>query len=125
MKLTSLSPNLYVADLAQSVAFYEQLGFVVVQQFPDEAPIFAMLQQGALTLLLQTLDSATSDLPELPQQVGASVLFYYQVEGVRAWEEKLRDTVKVVKPLHLTFYGATEFTLADPDGYLITLAEDE
>jgi hypothetical protein len=34
----------------------------------------------------------------------------------------MRD-VPVVVPVHQTFYGATEFTVRDPAGYLITVAQ--
>jgi hypothetical protein len=37
----------------------------------------------------------------------------------------MKDKVKVVKELEITFYGATEFTILDNNGYLLTFAEDE
>jgi hypothetical protein len=36
-----------------------------------------------------------------------------------------KDNVKVIKGLEKTFYGATEFSIQDNNGYLLTFAEDE
>jgi hypothetical protein len=33
--------------------------------------------------------------------------------------------VNVIKELEKTFYGATEFSIEDNNGYLLTFAEDE
>jgi len=33
--------------------------------------------------------------------------------------------VEIIKGLEKTFYGATEFTIRDIDGYHLTFAEDE
>jgi uncharacterized glyoxalase superfamily protein PhnB len=38
-------------------------------------------------------------------------------------EEVQRRGIPVVMPLETKFYGVREFAIADPDGYLITLAE--
>jgi uncharacterized glyoxalase superfamily protein PhnB len=39
--------------------------------------------------------------------------------------DQIKDNVKVVKGLEKTFHGATEFSIKDNNGYLLTFAEDE
>ncbi len=39
--------------------------------------------------------------------------------------DQIKDNIKVVKELEKTFYGATEFSIADNNGYLLAFAEDE
>jgi hypothetical protein len=38
--------------------------------------------------------------------------------------DQFKDSVFLLKGLEKTFYGATEFSLMDPDGYILTFAED-
>jgi len=49
----------------------------------------------------------------------------YQTTEIRNFFEQIKDNVKVVKGLEKTFYGATEFSIEDNNGYLLTFAEDE
>ena len=124
--MESISPNLYVNNLAATIAFYQILGFDIVQTFPEEGdPIFAMMQCGKVTFLLQTIESVGDDLPELPRTVGGSLLLYIQTTGIRAFYERIKGQVTVIKPLETTFYGATEFSITDNNGYILTFAEDE
>ena len=51
------------------------------------------------------------------------VLPVRRVEGVEALHARLTPAVPVVMPLVTQFYGAKEFAIADPDGYVITFAE--
>ncbi len=44
---------------------------------------------------------------------------------LRAFHDRIKDLVKVIKPIETTFYGATEFSVLDESGYVLTFAEDE
>jgi uncharacterized glyoxalase superfamily protein PhnB len=48
---------------------------------------------------------------------------YIETAGVDPWHEHLKSKVSIVMPLVTQFYGAKEFAIADPDGYVITFAE--
>jgi hypothetical protein len=37
----------------------------------------------------------------------------------------IKDKVTVLKGLEKTFYGATEFSILDNNGYVLTFADDE
>lgn len=121
--MLSLSPNLFVRDINQSIAFYEKLGFAKVMTVPDEAPYdWAMLVSGPVTIMLQTMDSLGKELPEIPRdKTGGSLLLYIKREEVTQFFETLKGKVTVLKGLEKAFYGATEFTIIDTDGYVLTL----
>jgi uncharacterized glyoxalase superfamily protein PhnB len=122
------TPNLVVADLARSLAFYRDLlGFTVIATVPDEAPyVFAMLQKDSVELFLNAIEAVKKDpaYSNMAQTVGKSgVSIYFDVKGVKELFEALKSKATVVAPLERKFYGVTEFNVTDPDGYLITFAE--
>jgi uncharacterized glyoxalase superfamily protein PhnB len=124
--LKSLTPNLMVPDVNQSLNFYTNLlGFEVLQSVPDSGILqWAFIQSGDVRLMLQKETSIKEEYPELEKHTGGGALtFYIQVEGLEGWYEKLKDKVNVIKPLHKTFYGANEFSITDPDGFILTFSE--
>lgn len=125
--MQSLSPNLFVRDIHQSIAFYEQLGFEKVMSVPASAPYnWAMLAAGPVTIMLQTLESLGKDLPEIQRdKTGGSLLLYIKRNEVTQFFGTIKSRVTVLKGLEKTFYGATEFTIIDTDGYVLTFAADE
>lgn len=124
--MESVSPNIYVRNLQQTIAFYEQLGFQMIARFPEDGDmVFAMMLNGKVTFLFQTFDSLGTELPQVKREDGGSLMLYIQTKGVRQFFEKLKDKVTIVKGLETTFYGATEFTILDNNNYVITFAEDE
>lgn len=110
-----------------SLAYYQALGFALVNCVPpdSETPVWAMLQCGEVVMMLQTFESLGKDLPEVRREGGGSLLFYVQVKGIRAFFERISKQVQVLKGLEKTFYGATEFSIADCNDYVWTFAEDE
>jgi uncharacterized glyoxalase superfamily protein PhnB len=125
--MESLTPNIFVRDIDAAVAFYELIGFSKIMTVPDAPPfVWVMLKCGAVTMMLQSMESLGSDLPEIDRaRSGGGLLFYINVKAIHDFFESIREKVTVVKGLEKTFYGATEFTIADPDGFLLTFAEHE
>ncbi|PUZ19778.1 Uncharacterized conserved protein PhnB, glyoxalase superfamily [Chitinophaga costaii] len=125
--MQSISPNLFVRDILLSIAFYEKLGFKKVMTVPEAAPyVWAMLESGSVNIMLQTLESLGTELPEIQRdKTGGSLLLYIKREEVTSFFESIRGKVTVLKGLEKTFYGATEFTIIDTDGYVLTFAADE
>lgn len=125
-KYLSMSPNLMIKDMKISQEFYvNTLGFEILDQVPkDEAPVWMMLGHGEITFMLQSTESITDEIPSLKKKdTGGTLLFYVTITEITSYFEVVSKQAKVIKPLHKTFYGATEFTIEDPDGYLITFAE--
>ncbi|HEY9196533.1 MAG TPA: glyoxalase, partial [Mucilaginibacter sp.] len=65
------------------------------------------------------------DLPEIHRTDGGSLLLYINLKDIRAFFEEIRDKVTVLKGLETTFYGATEFSIKDNNGYVLTFAEHD
>jgi len=124
--MESISPNIFVEDIDKTIAFYRALDFELVMTVPETAPFnWAMMTCGSVAFMFQTFESLGSELQEIKRENGGSLLFYIKTKGIRAFYEKVKNGGSVVKGLEKTFYGATEFSLVDNNGYLLTFAEDE
>ena len=124
--MDSISPNIFVKDINKTIDFYKELGFNVVTTVPEQGDIFwAMMTCGNVTFMFQTFESLGTELPTISRQNGGSLLLYIQTSDIRKFFDRIKDKVKVVKELEKTFYGATEFSIEDNNGFLLTFAEDE
>ena len=124
--MESVTINFFVHDINMTIDFYKQLGFKVVMTVPEEANItWAMMTCRNVTFMFQTFQSLGNDLPFISRQSGGSLLFYIKTFEIRKFFDQVKDNVKVIKGLEKTFYGATEFSIEDNNGYLLTFAEDE
>jgi uncharacterized glyoxalase superfamily protein PhnB len=124
--MDTVSPNIFVTDIKQTIDFYKHLGFNVVTTVPEQGDIFwAMMTCGNVTFMFQTFESLGNELPTISRQNGGSLLLYIKTTEIKNFFDKIKDNVKVIKELEKTFYGATEFSIEDNNGYLLTFAEDE
>lgn len=124
--MKSLTPNFFVENVAQTMEFYHQLGFEVRMKVPEEGePVWVMMGNGEVNMMFQSMKSLQNELPEISRQAGGALLFYLQVSGIRDWHLRCENMGVVFKGLEKTFYGATEFSIKDCNGYVLTFAEDE
>jgi len=124
--MRSVSPNIFVNDIDATVNFYKKLGFTLTARVPADGPaIWCMMTNGDVTFMFQTFASLGNELPAISRQDGGSLLLYVQVTGIRKFFEQIQGKVNVLKGLEKTFYGATEFSILDPNNYVLTFAEDE
>ena len=126
--LTKLTPNLIVADVTRSIGFYRDvLGFSVLTTVPDEAPyVFAIVQSSAVEIFLNAPEPAVAEYPVFKDRpIGGTLTLFIHVDDVGQEYEALKDKVQVVMPLEKKWYGVTEFAFTDPDGYVITFAQQE
>jgi uncharacterized glyoxalase superfamily protein PhnB len=124
--MESATPNFFVKDIQATIGFYKQLGFAVVNAVPNEQEaIWVMMQAGGVTMMFQNYESLGDELPQIPREPGCSMLTYIQVKQIRELRSGLSSEVNVLKDLNKTFYGATEFSIVDNNGYVLTFAEDE
>ena len=125
--MESLSPNIFVKDLKATMAFYQMLGFTTTMTVPDtgDEPKWAMMVHGKVTLMFQAFESLGDDLPEISRTDGGSLLLYINLKNIRGFFEDLKDKVTFLTGLETTFYGATEFSIKDINGYVLTFAEHE
>jgi uncharacterized glyoxalase superfamily protein PhnB len=116
-----LEPLLYVADLKASIKFYHQvLGFNLGELYANEeqatyAPVFI---DGDKLMLVQ----GGHRVPGFHKHgmCGSGIQLFVQVPKVDEAYERLAGKVKVMDEIEDKTWGDREFTIADPDGYLIT-----
>ncbi len=126
--MESLTPNLFVGDINRSVEFYRKLGFSVAMSVPEDGKnlVWAMLVSGQVAIMVQSMASLEEEIPHIDRQrIGGSLLLYLKMRNLRTFFEEVKTFAEVIHPPKKAFYGATEFTVADPDGYVLTFAEDE
>ncbi|MEK6782251.1 MAG: VOC family protein [Bacteroidota bacterium] len=124
--MESVSPNIFVKDINKTIDFYKLLGFNLITTVPEQGDIvWAMMTCGSVTFMFQTFDSLGTELPAISRKDGGSLLLYIQLKEIRKFHDRIKGRVKVVKGLEKTFYGATEFSIQDINGYVVTFAEDE
>ena len=121
-----LTPNLIVADVSRSLAFYvDVLGFSRGMTVPDAEPfVFGSVTSGAIEIFFNEPAAAAKEYPDLAARpIGASGTLFIEVDGIEAYYASIKDRVTVTVPLFTQWYGMKEFVIADPDGYVITFAE--
>ena len=122
-----LTPNLVVASVERSLAFYvDVLGFERGMTVPEQSPfVFGSVSSGPVEIFFNDAAAAIKEYPSFAgKPIGATgTLFVELDEGVDALHERVKARAKIVMPLEDKFYGTREFALADPDGYLITFAQ--
>lgn len=125
--MKSVAPNIFVTDIKQTIDFYQQLGFNLTVTVPPEGDdlIWAMMSCGQVNFMFQTFASLGDELPTVSRQPGGSLLLYIQTSEINDFFAQVKDNVTVIKGLEKTFYGATEFSIEDNNGYLLTFAQDE
>src|ERR1700755_138649 len=113
--METLSPNIFVNNMSETIAFYKVLGFQITMSVPDGGPdfVWVMMANGNVTFMFQTFESLAEDLPEISRQNGASQLLYINLKDIRGFFDSIKDKVTVLNGLETTFYGATEFTIVD------------
>lgn len=125
--MESLTLNIFVADMNATIDFYKILGFETVMTVPEEGTdlVWAMLSNGPVSIMFQTMESLGEELPQISRANGGSLLLYIKLKDIRVFFESVKDKVTVLKSLDKTFYGATEFSILDNNNYVLTFAEDE
>lgn len=121
--LNAVEPQLYVADVRKSCAYFAKLGFSVAFEY-GEPPHYAQVVRDAVRLNLRAVREPVfvGDVREREELLCASItvataseidrLFAaFEAAGVR-FHQRLRD-----EP-----WGARSFVVADPDGNLILFA---
>jgi len=124
MTIKRLTPNLYTDDVAACAKFWvDRLNFEKTVEVPEEGGVaFAALQKGPIEVMYGSYNS----LEREPLVAGAvkkgTGFLFIEVDDLDAVLAAMKDVPKVAE-VHKTFYGATEFTVKDPAGHLITFAQ--
>jgi uncharacterized glyoxalase superfamily protein PhnB len=128
MQIKTWTPNLMVNNVAEAIMYYNNvLGFELVQTVPETPPYnWAMVSTDGIALMFQSVESMKEEFKPLEQQAatGGGLSFYLRVSGVEALYEKLQGKVTIVNELKESFYGMTEFSIQDLNGFILTFAEN-
>ena len=127
MKIASLSPNLMVKNVNKSIEFYcNILGFSLIQTVPENGePDWGMIEKDGLFIMLQKEESIKQEYPELnSQNSGGALTFYIKISNIQEFYNEIRSHMNVSHEMHKTFYGADEFAITDPDGFILVFSED-
>ena len=125
--MDTVSPNIFVNDLQATIEYYQKLDFQVVTSVPDESGkmIFVLMMNGTTTFMFQTFKSIENQLHSISRNNGGSLLLYIKMKGIRSFFEQVKERVNILTGLEKTFYGATEFSVLDPNDFMLTFAEHE
>ena len=124
-----LTPNLLVADVERSLAFYtDVLGFERGFTVPEQSLfVFRSVVSGTIEIFFNERETATKEYPAFAgKPLGITGTMFIELEGTGNLDrlhDRLKTAVPVVMPLVTQWYGVKEFAIADPDGYVITFAE--
>ena len=117
-----LEPLVYVSNIDKSVLFYTKtLGFKLAEKYPNEDnPTFAAISIGKSRLEL--VQSRKSNKALTKKGLGGSgVQFYIQTNQVdKLWNQVNNKKIEIVSPIENKDWGDREFSIKDPDGYLIS-----
>jgi catechol 2,3-dioxygenase-like lactoylglutathione lyase family enzyme len=115
-QFTKATPMLKARDLQETVAFYvDVLGFTVDTLWPADAPTFAMLDHGAVTVCFDT--TLWDGEPAMTGQI------LFDCDDVRALHGRIADRVEVLWGPQVYDYGRREFSIRDPNGYALVFSE--
>jgi hypothetical protein len=124
MKFKSLTPILLVEAIEPCVEFWKKLEFQTVAEVPEGDLLgFVILARDSVQLMYQTRASLRNDVPALADQKFESCNpLYFIVDDLNDVERRLAGVQKVM-PRRDTFYGATEFSVREPGGYVVCFSE--
>lgn len=123
MKITKVTPILYVEEIEPSLSFWrDRLEFQITTEVPQDDRLgFVILERDGMEVMMQSRASVASDVPAVADTPrGASILFI-EVESLDPILAAL-DGVPVVVERRTTFYGADEIFVREPGGHIIGFA---
>jgi uncharacterized glyoxalase superfamily protein PhnB len=122
LRLGAVSPSLTVGDLDASLEWYRQVGFTVEELWEREGQVRgAVLVAGVGRLMLAQDDGAKGRDRVKGQGVRLYLTTTQDVDQVAA-SIKERGGELESEPADMP-WGARAFTLVDPDGFLLTIAD--
>lgn len=124
--MKSLTPNLIVHDVNQTVNFYSNvLGFELKMSVPETGRYeWAMMSEGDALIMFQEAASLKKEYPEFDDTtVGGGATLYIKVDDVDGLLEKINHKAEIIKEKHVTFYGSKEFAIKDNNGYILVFAQ--
>jgi len=112
-------PMIHVPDVRATVAWYESIGFKIVETYDNGTPdglSFAVMSFGNSRVMFnQGGETSTKRRREVD--------LYTYVNDVDDLYSKLKDRVNVIEGPHNQFYGMREIIIRDLNGFWITFGK--
>jgi uncharacterized glyoxalase superfamily protein PhnB len=125
MKILRCTSILFVDRIEPSLPFWtERLGFNKTAEVPHGDVLgFVIFERDGVEIMMQTLDSALSDLPDVAKlfQIN-SVSQFMEVDSLDEILQGLSG-YNLLTPVRTTFYGMREAIVADPAGFVLVFAQ--
>jgi uncharacterized glyoxalase superfamily protein PhnB len=124
LTVSKMTVNLYTEDVAACVHFWvDRLHFEKTMEVPDGHNLaFAALKKGNLELMYGSYASLNKDAAIAHSYEKGTSFLFLEVEDVDSVFAAMTGAW-ILTPIHKTPYGATEFTVKDPAGHLLTFAQ--
>ena len=119
----SIVPVFSVADVGATMNWYQaHLGFSS-DPFPAQEPyLFAILFRDHVEIMLQRVENYQKpDTYSL--RAGGVWDAYIRLSQVKELYEAIKGEVTIIKPQRQQPYGAWEFEVKDPNGYVLVFSE--
>ena len=119
-KLTGISPQFLVDDLARSIEYYtERLGFGLDFQYDD---FYASVSRDGCAIHLKEAPKNEADRPHRQQNEHLDA--YIGVSNVAALYDDLQSRgALITKALEDRPWSCRDFYVQDPDGYILCFSE--
>ena len=119
----SITPVFLVGDVGATIRWYQtNLGFWS-DPFPSTEPyVFAILFRDHIEIMLQRLENYQKP-DEYAHRAGGVWNAYIRTSGLKELYEAVKNEVTIIKHLRQQPYGAWEFEVRDPNGYVLVFSE--
>ncbi len=124
--LKSISNNLMVNNVDDTLDYYTNIGFNIIHKSPEEgAPYWAYVEKDDIELFFQSKKSLTEEFPELQKyEQGGALTLWFRVDNISKWYEEIKDKTEVIRPFGITDYnGAREFVIRDINGFILHFSD--
>jgi catechol 2,3-dioxygenase-like lactoylglutathione lyase family enzyme len=118
--IKTAAPQFLVGDLGDALAFYEErLGFAIDFVYGD---FYASMSRDGARIHLKCAPKL--EVERAHRKSGEHLDAYLDVSGVRDLHAELTGRgVRISKPLEKRPWGALDFYVEDPDGYILCFSE--
>ena len=127
MSLLSVTPNLMVHNVEDTIEYYKKhLGFVLLKTLPEPPPFdWAMMKKDNVVLMFQSKKSLENEIEILKtQKPGGGTTLYIKTDNIENLFDEIKENTEIISELEHTFYGTKEFSMIDLNGYILTFAEE-
>ena len=123
--MKKLTPNLLVSNVKASAKFYEKLGFKADVLIPDEDnPVWGSMSCDGVEIMLHDKITAEEEYSLFSnKKLGATLILFIETNRIQEIYKITKDNNwTIVNDMHESSYATHEFSILDPDGYVLCFA---